>query len=126
MAVFVAPVIENGSLEDTLVRCIRGMDERLPFVSVADAGQARRVVEAFKRADRKGVSQEHLLLRMLSTAGILGGGAYYQALAKAEQGGAPARLEALLQEREALSRERDAAWEQWHEACLAWLEAWEE
>ena len=89
LAVFVAPVIENGSLEDTLVRCIRGMDERLPFVSVADAGQARRVVEAFKRADRKGVSQEHLLLRMLSTAGILGGGAYYQALAKAEQGGAP-------------------------------------
>ena len=26
---------------------------------------------------------------MLSAAGILGGGAYYQALAKAEQGGAP-------------------------------------
>lgn len=45
---------------------------------------------------------------------------------KPEQGGAPARLEALMQEREALSRERDAAWEQWHEACLAWLEAWEE
>lgn len=89
LAVFVSPVIGAAGLEEALVRCAHDMDERLPFVSLDDAEQAMRVVEVFKKADRKGVSQEHLLLWMLSAAGILGGGAYYQALAKAEQGGAP-------------------------------------
>lgn len=42
-----------------------------------------------------------------------------------EKGEALARLDAGRKRLEVLSREKEAAWEQWHEGCMRWFEEWE-
>jgi para-nitrobenzyl esterase len=48
-----------------------------------------RLIQAFKDNDNKNISADHLYLNIVSLISFLGGGAYYQAMAKAKQGGAP-------------------------------------
>lgn len=40
--------------------------------------------------------------------------------------GASARLEARRERLKELCREKEGAWEQWHESCMRWFEEWEE
>lgn len=47
------------------------------------------IIKVFRDTDKKNNSADHLYLKITSLAGILGGGAYYQALSKAKQGTAP-------------------------------------
>lgn len=48
-----------------------------------------QIIASFKEQNVKGDDAEHLFIRIQSLSHFLGGGAYYQALAKARQGGAP-------------------------------------
>lgn len=47
------------------------------------------IIAAFRAIDRKGVDPEHIYYQIVSMGGPLGGGAFLQALAKAEKGCAP-------------------------------------
>ena len=47
------------------------------------------VIRVFRAQDQKGDDPGHLYLKIISLRSFLGGGAFHQALSKAEQGGAP-------------------------------------
>ena len=51
--------------------------------------KAAEIVAAFKAADKKGVEAWHTFINIVSLTGFLGGGAFHEAMAYAEQGGAP-------------------------------------
>ena len=81
MGVFVN-VAEMGITEDNLVEKVaEGM--RIP------SGEAAKLVDAFKAADKKGNAPWHTYLNIVSMASFLGGGAFNQAMAYSSQGGAP-------------------------------------
>ena len=48
-----------------------------------------RIIKVFKDTDTKNNSADHLFIKINSLSGFLGGGAFYQAQAKAKQGTAP-------------------------------------
>lgn len=48
-----------------------------------------KIIEVFKKHNRKQDDAAHLYLKIISLSSFLGGGAFYQAMAKAKQGAAP-------------------------------------
>lgn len=57
--------------------------------SPVNASNVDHIIEVFRKNDQKGDTAEHLFTKINSLTSFLGGGAYYQAMSKAEQGGAP-------------------------------------
>lgn len=51
--------------------------------------EARNIVKVFRNADTKNISAAMTFIKIKSMSGFLGGGAFYQAMAKASQKGAP-------------------------------------
>ncbi|GGD88808.1 carboxylesterase/lipase family protein [Paenibacillus nasutitermitis] len=70
-----------ASLRDALAGANEGLLEDLSAEEKID-----RMINVFKETDRKNNSADHLYLKIVSLSSFLGGGAFYQAQAKAKQG----------------------------------------
>ena len=81
MGVFM-PVTQMGITEESLPQTVATMMQ-MP------QDKAERVVKAFKSINTKGDAPWHTFIKIVSLGSFLGGGAFNQAMAKAEQGGAP-------------------------------------
>lgn len=57
--------------------------------SPVNGANVDHIIEVFMKNNRKADTAEHLFTKINSLTSFLGGGSYYQAMSKAEQGGAP-------------------------------------
>lgn len=91
MAVFTPPSVFEmvwNDLRDALLK-YSGDFLGLPVGSIFTEENVDRVIRVFKDTDKKNNSADHLYLKIISLSSFLGGGAFYQAQAKAKQGTAP-------------------------------------
>lgn len=85
-----AQVLQNitwENLREMLLDADAGRLGKAP--SPVNASNVDHIIEVFRKNDQKGDTAEHLFTKVNSLTSFLGGGAYYQAMSKAEQGGAP-------------------------------------
>jgi Carboxylesterase type B len=84
LAVFMSPSVFDITWDDLKNEIMNASG----FMKQRDmsAEKLENLIRIFKSTDKKNTSAGHLLFKIVSLASFLGGGAYYQALAKAEQG----------------------------------------
>jgi para-nitrobenzyl esterase len=68
---------------------LKSAGQRMGAPKSINADNIEKIIEVFKKEDKKGDTAEHIYMKIISLSSFLGGEAHYQAVAKAEQGGAP-------------------------------------